>query len=128
MKKLLFVIISTIMISGLLLGSMNSSVYAEHTDKPGKSKGCDNASEKAKGIEKNPHCKNVGDDGIPPNTCDTDNDGSITSEELGFPARFITVLEDVVSINGGDTNMNGEIDTLDEWNELQKQQPGKCLP
>ncbi|HEY5735758.1 MAG TPA: hypothetical protein VIS47_04290, partial [Nitrosopumilus sp.] len=73
MKKLLFVVISTIMISGLLLGGIDSNVFATKDDNNGKAKGCENASTKSKGIEKNPHCD---DSELPQNTCDANNNGS----------------------------------------------------
>ena len=56
MKNLLFVIVASVMMTGLLVGSIDSNVYATKDDNNGKSKGCDNANEKSKGIENNPHC------------------------------------------------------------------------
>jgi hypothetical protein len=52
MKKLLFVIISTVMVSGLLLGSMGSDVFA--LSEKGQAKGCDPANPGQ--AKNNPHC------------------------------------------------------------------------
>lgn len=55
MKKFLFAAIAAVMVSGLLLGSIDSNAFATKEDNPGKAKGCDNANnEKMK--DRNAHC------------------------------------------------------------------------
>ena len=56
MKKLLFGVIATVMVSGLLLGSMGSSVFAlsEQGAEKGKAKGCNN--DNPGQAKNNPHC------------------------------------------------------------------------
>ncbi|MCJ8305570.1 MAG: hypothetical protein HRU07_00805 [Nitrosopumilus sp.] len=52
-------VITAIMVSGLLLGSMGTSVFADvANDNPGQARGCDNANAngKDKVKDKNPHC------------------------------------------------------------------------
>jgi hypothetical protein len=59
MKKLLFGVIATVMVSGLLLGSMGSDVFAlsEKGAEKGQAKGCnDNNPGQAKN---NPHCETI---------------------------------------------------------------------
>jgi len=92
---------------------------------------CDNP--KAKNQEQNPNCESNGNgngnglDPLPTNTCDG-GDGAISLAEipvaLGFTQSDIDDIEDAALSN---SNNNGSIDTLGEWNIFQLLEPGACL-
>lgn len=90
----------------------------------GKAVGCEKGTAK-----KNPHCNNVVYPPIPENSCDINNDRAITEDELpaGYTIAFIHAIESTVLNAGGGTNDNDIIDTLDEWIQIQYEQPGFCL-
>lgn len=56
MNKLLIPVITSILILGGI--GLSYDVFADKDDNNGKSQGCDNANEKSKVSEKNPHCDN----------------------------------------------------------------------
>jgi hypothetical protein len=117
----------TIFVIFVLVTGMIMPVYDdvfELNDKgqeKGKSTGCEKGTAK-----NNPHCS--GSSSLPANTCDINNDGSITADELGFTTTFIMAIETTVLTAGGNTNSNQEIDTLDEWDAFQIEKPGLCVP
>lgn len=118
----------TIFVIFVLVTGMMMSVYddvfalSDKGQEKGKATGCEKGTAK-----NNPHCN--GSSSLPENTCDTNNDGEITSDELPpeFGLGFIPAIESAVASNDGDTNQNGIIDTLGEWNQIQSEQPGFCL-
>jgi len=134
--------LSIVMVSGLLLGSIGSDVFAVKVGEEGHKgqyNGCAIANDKAKEKvkDKNPHCEDdengTGHSGSIPltNTCDDNDDGAITLTELianegPFGPTFITAIEGVVDSNDGNVTLDGEIDTGDEWTQLQIEKPGIC--
>ena len=72
--KALHLILVLFAIGSLLTSSGFSDVSAAKNDNNGKAQGCENASEKSKGVWKNPNC---GDEPL-----DTDGDGVIDDDDL----------------------------------------------
>ena len=136
MNSIFVLVTGVILLSGLFVVGLNSSdVFASHDDsKNGNAhaKGCQNSNnEKMK--DKNKHCDGDGNgDGngtsglpIPTNSCGGD---SLTADDIaGISQGDIDNIEAIVARDGGDTNDNRLIDTLDEWNELQRFLPDACL-
>jgi hypothetical protein len=107
MKKLLFGVIATVMVSGLLLGSMGSDAFAlssQGADK-GEAKGCDNG--KAKN---NPHCGTDQCDITQTYYFDGDGDG------LGAGAGFS--CEQLSNNTTGYVPNNNDCDDTDPTNAL----------
>jgi hypothetical protein len=115
----------TIFVIFVLVTGMMMSVYddvfalSDKGQEKGKATGCEKGTAK-----NNPHCNGSS---LPENACDADGDGAITSDELGLSnTNLIKSIETTVSAANGDTNSNLKIDTLDEWNAFQIDQPGRC--
>ena len=123
MNSIFVLVTGVILLSGLFVVGLNSSdVFASHDDsKNGNAyaKGCQNSNnEKMK--DKNKHCDGdgaVGGDGaqpIPENSC---GGLSLTADDIeGISQGDIINIEAAAA----DTNNDGFINTLDEWNELQR--------
>lgn len=118
----------TIFVIFVLVTGMMMSVYddvfalSDKGQEKGKATGCEKGTAK-----NNPHCN--GSSSLPPNTCDKNGDGAITSDELGLSnTNLIKSIETAVLAVGGNTNSNQEIDTLDEWDAFQLAKPGLCVP
>ena len=116
----------TIFVIFVLVTGMMMSVYddvfalSDKGQEKGKATGCEKGTAK-----NNPHCN--GSSSLPPNTCDDNVDGAITFDELGLPnTNLIISIESIVLAAGDNTNTNQEIDTLDEWDAFQIDQPGRC--
>ena len=129
MKSIFVLLTGVILFSGMFVVGLNSSdVFAEKggNDKQ-QAKGCENAN-KDKMKDKNKHCDsnthgNGNDGSLPENSCDTDNSGSLTAEEIGIGSLLIIIIEETVS-EGFENNL---IDTLDEWDLLQVEIGPICI-
>ncbi len=116
----------TIFVIFVLVTGMMMSVYdvvfalSDKGQEKGKATGCEKGTAK-----NNPHCN--GSSSLPPNTCDVNGDGTITFDELGLSTtNLIKSIEGIVLAADGNTNSNLKIDTLDEWDAFQIDQPGRC--
>ena len=117
----------TIFVIFVLVTGMVMSVYddvfalSDKGQEKGKATGCEKGTAK-----NNPHCNGSS---LPENECDADGDGSITADELPseFTVDFIIGIEAFIDFLDGDTNQNGIIDRLGEWNQIQLEEPGFCL-
>ena len=126
MNSIFVLVTGVILLSGIFVsGVYSSDAFAEKggNDKQ-QAKGCINANEKSKVAEQNKHCDGNGNgngnggQSIPSNSCGGD---SLTADDIeGTSQNDIDNVEAVVAMTGGDTNGNHLIDTLDEWNELQR--------
>ncbi|MFB5619821.1 MAG: hypothetical protein ACE5RC_01635 [Nitrosopumilus sp.] len=116
MNKSLFVVISTVMISGLLLGSMGPSVFADvdPENNPGNANGCTKSNQdKGQAKYKNPHCE------IDLPVCDTSGDGIVVlSELIAWIGSAATLDEIVIIFNTADVEGDGGIDHESEYNTL----------
>ncbi len=140
MNSIFVLVTGVILLSGIFVSGVYSfDAFAEKggNDKQ-QSKGCQNANND-KVYDKNKHCDGNGNgngdgdgdgDGngglpVPPNSCGGD---SLTADDIeGTSQDDINNVEAVIAAAGGDTNDNHLIDTLDEWNELQRFTGGTCL-
>ena len=133
MNSIFVIFTGVILLSGIFVSGLYSfDAFAEKggNDKQ-QAKGCQNSNNE-KMWDKNKHCDGDGNgdgDGtsglpVPPNSCGGD---SLTADDIGILQDDLVKIEGVVAIEGGDTNDNGLIDTLAEWNELQRFTDGTCL-
>jgi len=127
----LFVIF--VLLTGVMMMSIPSDAFAGKggNDKQ-EAKGCQNANnDKMK--NKNKHCESNGNgngnglDPLPANTCDG-GDGAISLAEIPVALGFTqSDIDDIEAAALSNSNNNGSIDTLGEWNIFQLLEPGACL-
>lgn len=115
MNKFLIPVIASI----LILGTMGISydAFADRNSNNGNN-GCEKSNPNAKACEKNPNANKF-------TSCDLNSDGALDADELFahflLKQNWVVVIEffeDQTDSNGGITNYNGFIDTLDELDTL----------
>lgn len=123
MMILLFAIISTVMVSGLLLGSIGTDAFATKDDNNGKAKGCVNSNNDKQKVQ-NPHC----DSSNPTSPCDPDTNGLIdfaefeatgdhSSFEVASPGLLQLLFDDSDQDDSGyiEVNNSSEINAINQW-------------